>query len=317
MNYYLGIDGGGTKTRAVLIDDNFKTVMDNTYESTHIITCGDTKFVEIFTNILSDANKFANNNIKHIFVALAGYGEFVQDNQRIESYLKTTFNDIPFKVLNDSVGVWAGGLLCEDGIAVIAGTGSCCAAIQGDKYERVGGWGYIAGDEASAYWIAVKTINAYMKMYDGRIKKTKLFDQINNDYNLNEENNMLYLIHRTMDSNRNKIAQIAKSCSEAASNNCPVANSILEQAAIELKDQINTISYKFDFNSPIPISYTGGVFTSTVFVNHLKAHLSKCENKFILKEPITNSAIGSAIYAYILAGNTFNNEKRAQFIKTL
>lgn len=310
MEYYLGIDGGGTKTQAVLIDENFNTLFNQTYESTYLITQGDEKFREIFTEILESVKEITSDNLVYTFIALAGYGEFKQDNDRIEANLKDVFNDNPFKVLNDSVGVWAGGLLCEDGIAVIAGTGSNCAGIVGDKYERVGGWGYIIGDESSAYWIALQTANAYMKMYDGRLEKSVLFDFINEKHNLDEVNSLMKLIYRDFDCERPKIASLAITCTQAANAGCEVAKDIIRRAASDMANHITTMANKMDFPTPIPVSYTGGVFNNEFYVSTLNNLLESSSYDFILKSPVASAAYGSAVYAYILSGNKLTDEKR-------
>lgn len=314
MKYYLGIDGGGTKTRATLINENFEVLMDSTYEGSHLITCGDEKFITTMTNIVADAKKHCKE-ISYIFCALAGYGEFKQDNDRIEKHLKSVYNDIPYTVLNDSVGVWAGGLLCENGIGLIAGTGSNCAGVVGNKYERVGGWGYLAGDESSAYWIALKTVNNYMKMKDGRISPTILIEKLDKEYNLSEENNILKLIYRDMDCQRPEIAQIAKICNIAASEGCEVSKQILKDAAYEIVEHIKAITNKLDFGKTIPISYTGGVFNSDTFVNFVKEYLSNLDHNYELCAPIANASYGSALYAYILDGNTLSDEHRENIKK--
>lgn len=309
MNYYLGIDGGGTKTHAVIIDENFNIVYDKKFESTHIITAGEEKFINIMSTIYNEALQITNSKLKYMFCALAGYGEFKNDNEKIENIL-TSIYQIPYKVLNDSVGVWAGGLLCENGIGLIAGTGSCCCGISNNEYTRVGGWGYIAGDEASAYWIATKSVNAYMKIVDGRLQTSIIKDEIDKAFNLDEENNILNLIYRKMDCKRPEIAQIAKSCSIAAEKGCKIANEILDQAAYELFDHISTTALKMNTDYTIPVTYTGGVFNSKVFKSYLISYMEKSKNDLKLVEPITNAGHGSAIYAYVLAGNDLTKEKR-------
>ncbi len=313
MNYYLGIDGGGTKTHAVLIDENFNIVYDEKFEGSHIITAGDEKFVNIMSTIYDQTQKISTGNIKHIFCALAGYGEFVDDNNRIEKQLKKSFQDTPFKVLNDSVGVWAGGLLCDNGIGVIAGTGSCCCGIVDNTYYRVGGWGYLAGDEASAYWIALKAVNAYMRMFDGRMKPTILQQEIETEFNLNETTNVLDLIYRKMDRSRPQIATIAKCCSSAAEKGCEVSIQILHEAANEIFEHIQTTANKMQLDSVIPVTYTGGVFNSKIFKQKLQENFEHTKENYQLVEPITNAAVGSAIYASILAGNVLDETIRNKF----
>ncbi len=316
MKYFLGIDGGGTKTHAVVIDENYNIVYEDKFDGTHIITAGDDRFREIMTTIYSKALEVTSNNLDHIFCARAGYGEFKNDNDKIEQILSEVFTNVDFKVLNDSVGVWAGGLLCENGIGVIAGTGSCCCGIIDGEYIRVGGWGYIAGDEASAYWISTKLVNSYMRMIDGRMNKTVLVDVMDKEFDLNEENNALNLIYRTMDCKRPEIAQIAKVCSIAAEKGCEVSYGILKDAAYELFEHINTTAKKMNTTTMIPVTYTGGVFLSTIFKKELINYMNEANNNYTLVEPITNAAFGSAIYASVLSGKSLTSESR-EAIKTL
>lgn len=315
MNYYLGIDGGGTKTHAVIIDEDFKVIYEKKFEGTHIITAGDIAFTATMQQIYNEAMQITNNNISHMFCALAGYGEFKNDNEKIEGILTSIYNNTPYKVLNDSVGVWAGGLLCENGIGVIAGTGSCCCGINDGDYTRVGGWGYIAGDESSAYWIAVKLVNNYMKMVDGRIETTILKSIMDQEFDLDEDNNLLNLIYRKMDCKRPEIAQIAKVCNLAATKGCSVSMEILDSAAYELFDHINTTAKKMNTDFTIPVTYTGGVFNSNIFKEKLNMYMEESNNNFKLVEPITNAGIGSAVYAYVLSGKELTNEIRDK-IKT-
>lgn len=305
MKYYLGIDGGGTKTHAVVIDENFNIVYDKHFPGTYIIIAGDEEFTNIMNTIYNETQEITNNSIEYIFCALAGYGEFKNDNMKIEGILNSVFASTPYKVLNDSVGVWAGGLLCQDGIGLIAGTGSNCCGIRNKEYYRVGGWGYLAGDEASAYWIALKTVNAYMRMFDGRLEETILKREMDNEFNLSEDNNVLNLIYRQMDCHRPEIAQIAKITSKAAQNGCPIATQILHDAANEIYEHIKTTANRMNVDETMPVTYTGGVFNSIIFKQKLIELLG---SEFTLHEPITNAAVGSSIYAYILAGNELSEE---------
>lgn len=73
--------------------------------------------------------------------------------------MKEIFNT-PYKVENDAVNGWA------------AGTGSIAFGMNEEgKIARCGGFGPGIGDDASAYWIALKTINEYTKQKDGRSEK--------------------------------------------------------------------------------------------------------------------------------------------------
>ena len=69
---------------------------------------------------------------------------------------------------------WAGSLACEDGISVIAGTGSMAYGEYEGRSARAGGWGELIGDEGSAYWIAREGMNLFSRMSDGRAPRGPL-----------------------------------------------------------------------------------------------------------------------------------------------
>jgi N-acetylglucosamine kinase-like BadF-type ATPase len=78
-------------------------------------------------------------------------------------------------VLHDTAVAHAGALDGDDGIVVIAGTGSVAIGSD-DAGHRVrrGGWGFLFGDEGSAVWIAREAIAAAMRDADDGDAETPL-----------------------------------------------------------------------------------------------------------------------------------------------
>ncbi len=315
MKYYVGIDGGGTKTHVLVFDEKFNVVFDKIYSSCHFISIGRQGFENLITEIKEDLQTVqVFDNIIHAFFALAGYGEIAGDNLVMDEIIKMIFTK-PHTVKNDSIAGWAGSLLCEDGINVISGTGSIAVGVKNQDFVRVGGWGYIVGDEGSAFWIGIKTINAYSKMYDGRLEKTVLFDLINKAYALDENQDFMYLVYTKMAANRTNIATFAKVCAEAASNNCPISDTILRDAASEIVSHLDVISYKLDFPKDVKVSYSGGTFNSQIFLEYFKNCLSKQNFRYHLVEQNIKPAHGSALYAYVLAGNEVTDDLRKNILQ--
>jgi N-acetylglucosamine kinase-like BadF-type ATPase len=72
-------------------------------------------------------------------------------------------------VSNDALIALWGGLAGREGVAVLAGTGSIALARSADGREaRSGGWGYLLGDEGGAYWLGRQAITAYLRWLEGR-----------------------------------------------------------------------------------------------------------------------------------------------------
>src|SRR5437879_13624105 len=69
---------------------------------------------------------------------------------------------------------WAGALAGEDGISVVAGTGSIAYGEYEGRRARAGGWGELFGDEGSAYWIAREGLRLFSRKSDGRTPRGPL-----------------------------------------------------------------------------------------------------------------------------------------------
>lgn len=317
MKYYLGVDGGGTKTRYVLVDENMNVCLDKTTGSGYFITLGKEAFINLMLEIKSDVTAICGDNLEHAFFGMAGVGEFHEDTTAITNLITEVFAPFKVDVANDSIGVWAGGLLCEDGIGVICGTGSIATGVSGEHTMRVGGWGFLAGDDGSAYWIALKTINAYSKMYDGRFEKTVLYHEVNTKFKLDEVNNFVKLIYRDMEMQRPQIAQFATLCTKAADEGCPYCIEILKEAASEIVLKIDVIANTLKFNDPIKVSYTGGVFNSEVFYKQIIHELNESKHSYELVIPVSEPAFGSALYAYILSGHKLTDELKKHYLEKI
>lgn len=65
-----------------------------------------------------------------------------------------------------------------DGVVLIAGTGSVAYAEHADQRQRVGGLGYLAGDEGSAFWIGMQAVKLYGRVLDGRARRDETSDMV-------------------------------------------------------------------------------------------------------------------------------------------
>jgi len=120
------------------------------------------------------------------------------------------------------------------GAVVIAGTGSVAFGMNpAGETAAVGGWGYLMGDEGSAYWIAVQAINACTRAEDGRIPATWLKRAILEHFGVDS----LSALHRLIYSgqlSRADLASAARTVSDAAKLGERVATRILSGAGREL-----------------------------------------------------------------------------------
>lgn len=299
MNYYLGIDGGGTKTHFLLADENGNILAESIQPTCHYMQCGFDGVYEVLKNGADYCKKQAGiTKINVVFAACAGYGDIDQDCARIEEQVYKAFPGSIIRIGNDAENALAGSLGGECGINIIAGTGSIASGIdESGHFVRCGGWHHIfGGDEGSAYWIACKIIQEFTKQSDGRKPKTRLYHYLKEVLHLNNDSDILTLCVSEWDFDRTKIASLARYCSELADQQDEAALLILKEAASELAQIILATYEQLSLKDPVTISYSGGVFHAGKYIlDPLRACLP---DTFQFLKPRYSPAEGALLLAY-------------------
>lgn len=301
MKYFLGIDGGGTKTKFVLCNELGITIAESTQPTCHYLQCGLNGLTQVFKDGLYECIK--NSNIKdieitNIFAACAGYGDIEADNHKILKAVENAFGTTPFCVGNDTENALAGSLAGQPGINIIAGTGSIGLGINeyGESF-RSGGWHHIfGGDEGSAYWIATNLLRLYTRQSDGRDKKTELYEYIKEKMHWIHDSDMLSECIIEWDFDRTKIASLATFLYDLAKKGDPYAIQLYKDAAKELGDIVLAIHSSLKIENKILVSYSGGVFNSGDYIlKPLQKYLSGIDIRLI--DPILTPDKGSVLLA--------------------
>lgn len=185
----IGIDGGGTHTRGILLRDG-KIVAESKAGSTRIGAVGVGESCERTLNVILDLCEqvsIESSEVDAVVVGLAGVW-LEEEKQRSARLLKTlgrghNFNFSDLIVTSDAEIALRGAFDGGNGIITIIGTGSIALGNpNGDDLVRCGGWGIELDDEGSGAWIGREGLTAVVRAIDGRGKKTALTDIIANAY---------------------------------------------------------------------------------------------------------------------------------------
>ncbi|MBE6697579.1 MAG: hypothetical protein E7581_03560 [Ruminococcaceae bacterium] len=174
--YYLGIDGGGTKTEFRLVDATGNLLCSALLGASNPNDIG----LEATCALLADgiAKVCAGYDRAEIsvFAGIAGAatGEHAA---HIKEYLGT-LNFARADAASDTRSCLAACLRDEDGIAVIMGTGSVAYAQCGGEILRAGGYGYLLGDAGSGFAVGAGAILAALQAEDGSGPATLLRDLV-------------------------------------------------------------------------------------------------------------------------------------------
>jgi N-acetylglucosamine kinase-like BadF-type ATPase len=323
MSYVFGIDGGGTKTICLLMDEN-KQVLGrgeagpSNYQTLGIQATKQSIQLAIEQAVLSAKIKVNSNfNIAAICLGLAGVGRAkdIEIVQFLVQNLQLTHN-LPIAqlwqpknivVCSDCTIALVGGIGHPIGIAVIAGTGSIIFGqnCQG-KTKRVGGWGYILGDEGSGYDIAIRGLQAALRYYDGRGNDTTLAENFQIHLGLKNLEELVEIIYRR-DWGVKEIAALSLIVDRAAAAGDRVADDIINNAVLELTLATKTaISELFNQTEEFEIVTIGGVWGGEANCRgRFEAAISAIAPLAKIILPRHEPAFGAGL----LALNTLNNSQ--------
>ncbi len=164
---FLGVDGGGTKTQFVLVDRDGNMIAAYEGPTSDHLQIGMDGLRDVLTDGLAALFGQAGidgSAIARAFFGLPAYGEDSAAQVLLDALPEPLLGHRRYRCGNDMVCAWAGSLGGEDGINIVAGTGSIGYGERRGRSARAGGWGEVFGDEGSAYWIAAQGLNIFAKM---------------------------------------------------------------------------------------------------------------------------------------------------------
>ena len=152
--YFLGVDGGGTKTEFVCIDEGGAVVARQIEGTTYHLQVGlDGAVHALEAGIAGICAQLdiARTDLAYVFFGLPAYGEDAAIDPQLDRHCASLLGHDRYRCGNDMICGWAGSLACADGMNLVAGTGSIGYGERQGRAARVGGWGEVFSDEGSAY----------------------------------------------------------------------------------------------------------------------------------------------------------------------
>ncbi|PRY14508.1 N-acetylglucosamine kinase [Kineococcus rhizosphaerae] len=304
MSYYLGMDGGGTKTAFVLVDAQGRIVAQDRQPTSYYFGGAGLEAVEevLRTGVGNVTAGIDPGDVAHAFFAFPGYGEASADVAALDALPGRVLGHDRYVCGNDMVSGWAGSLGGHDGINVVAGTGSIAYGERAGVAHRAGGWSELFGDEGSAYWVAVQGLAAFSRMADGREPRTGLYDAVRTELDITEDLDAIGVVVDRWQGQRTRIAGLARTVTACAEAGDERALGIVRAAAAELLELVEATARALGHTAGevVPVSYSGGLFEAPVVLAEFRAALAG--TSYDLREPLHDPGLGSALYAMRRAG---------------
>jgi N-acetylglucosamine kinase-like BadF-type ATPase len=309
VKIYLGVDGGGSKTAFLLIDESGRVLASHTDGPAYYLETGwdhMRAMLDRGIRAVSAQSGVDPNNIDFSFLGLPAYGEDSGLLPAFDAAASPALARDKYICENDAVCGWAGALACKDGINIIAGTGSMAYGEFGNRTARVGGWGELFSDEGSAYWIAREALSLFSRMADGRTERGALYDIVRRHFQLKSDLDLCAAIYGENGVQRSGLAALAPLVAEAASAGDTNAAHLFTRAADELASIVRAAHRRLEIpvTTPVIVSYTGGLFRQDkLLLNPLKSILTADSRQYLITAPHLTPVAGAALYAAKLHGS--------------
>ena len=283
--YYLGIDGGGTKTELALLDPEGKIACRIFTDGCNPNTVG----IEGAKRILEDGIARACKDVPlSSIVVYAGIAGCASGNyaDEIKAMLKK-MSFAAYDVDSDNNNVVAAGLGDSEGISIILGTGICSYVVKKEETKRIAGWGYFFDNGGSAFHIGRDAINAYFSAYDGSGKETSLVERIKETFSCS---NAEFLKHLYNGGNK-LVSSYAMCVFEEAEKGDSVSIAILKKNVAEIARLISaSLSHFSDQPTEIPVILAGGLTNQRLLLPYLFDALGddvkRCNIKILSVPPV-------------------------------
>ena len=198
QDYYLGIDGGGSKTLAIIVDTQGNEIGRGYAGSSNHTGVGlATAIANIHAAVAQAQQKLDSQiSIQKAWLGIAGIDR-QEDQQILATHVQALANTV--YITNDAE-LALSALPATIGVGLIAGTGSIALGrnAQGQT-TRSGGWGHILGDEGSGYALGHQALRAAVRAADGRGPQTLLLASIMQQWKLQQVDDIIKEVYGNED----------------------------------------------------------------------------------------------------------------------
>lgn len=294
--YVIGVDGGGSKTTAVLATLEGKIIKRAEVGSSQIRNIGLKKVVDNLVLVLEKVS-LKNKEVLSVFMGLpAMEEEFKSNKEKIKKELlkrKKIFSILKGKltIVSDQLVGFRSGTDNKKGIVLVAGSGCAILGLRKEKEARADGWGYLS-EMGSSFRIGQKALQEVFKGVDGRSSKTIITNLIFKELKVKNKESLINLIYSNNPTDI--IPLFSASVDMAARKNDKVAKKILQEVADDLVCSAVAVIRKLNFkNEDFPVVLIGSVFSSKIILDRVKKGIKKTAFKAKFIRPKEEPVVGA------------------------
>ena len=206
-------------------------------------------------------------------------------------------------VAHDSISSYLGALGESEGVVVAAGTGAIIFGVGSESTARVGGWGYLMGDEGSGFSVGARGWHAVMRDHDGRGPATALTEDFRAEFPDLES------AYVTIQGDRDRIRRVAsysrRVTAHAATDD--VARGIAQWAGHELAVSVAAAARRVGLHDTVRVARLGRVLTDPTVQEAFSASLLADIPGAVIVEPAGSGLDGAALLAGLTPGSALHS----------
>ena len=282
MPFFLGIDGGGSKTRCLLGDEN--TVLGSgTAGACNVVRVGEACAQTSFEGAIHEACAQAGISPRQIAATCAGIAGAARP--QMTSITRRLISNIvsgKVVVVGDMEIAFESAFGTGPGVIVISGTGSIAFGRNAlGKSARAGGWGHAISDEGSGHWIALAAIRAAMRARD-RGENSGLLKDLMDALGVSTIEELIERVNASPPPDFASLFPVILSAAvvpreqSAADSGDIIAKQVLEHGGNELARLAEAVIHRLFNTEKLSVATHGGVLTSSEqvrvsFTKHLES----------------------------------------------
>jgi N-acetylglucosamine kinase-like BadF-type ATPase len=300
MKVYVGIDGGGTKTKVCILDQN-----------NHMLSCGVSGPSSIDTVTLNETKKAVETAyitalnqldepviVQSVFAGLGGI-RTPHDFDLVASLLSDIkpFRDAKITARNDTENALASGLLFDEGMTLIIGTGMICYGK--DRFgntHKSGGWGYKEGDAGSAYDLGFQAIKSLSRALDDRYTFTAFHQSLWDALSMTEPEDLISVLDR-LSQDRTAMARLAPHVTNHANLGDTYASDIVDQATSEIARACQSVYNHLTLSEKVIVIIGSLGNAEGIFKTQLHEKIKSVCKDMTIMAPLVDPAHGAALLA--------------------
>lgn len=265
---FLGIDAGASATKWTLIQSGSVVASGKELAmDAHLYRDESVSRMREVIHAISDATR--GHRVEGILLGITGFSE----STVVQGFFDEEFR-APVRTMSDIELAYRANFKDNNGVLIYAGTGSVAFTFGNDgKPLRIGGWGYLLGDEGAGYWIGREGLRAAMLYIDGQVKpepaslESRILSAIKAE-NWDQVKSFVYA------RDRSEIAALSSVVAEAAAAGDITATVILKEAAHHLLELVHRAE-EITGRENIAVKFAGGVSSISAISHELTKALGE------------------------------------------